>query len=134
MDLAVQRQIAEAEIQLDAAHALLETMTRDADAGVDLGVRTVPRLFSAKEVATRTAENVIDTAVQVVGASSVSRRNELERLYRDVRTGQLHPPKHRRDPRRRRPHRPWVCFPDTAVPGGSRAPSRHRITPARIRV
>ncbi|MFD6455459.1 acyl-CoA dehydrogenase family protein, partial [Nocardia sp. NPDC060220] len=89
---AVQRQIAEAEIQLDAAYALLETATRDADVGVDLGVWAVPRLFSAKEFATRTAKNVVDTAVQVVGASSVSRRNELERLYRDVRTGQLHPP------------------------------------------
>ncbi|MCV7136174.1 hypothetical protein H7J06_24705 [Mycobacterium hodleri] len=28
----------------------------------------------------------------MVGASSVSRRHELERLYRDVRTGSLHPP------------------------------------------
>ncbi|MFB7874531.1 acyl-CoA dehydrogenase family protein [Nocardia sp. NPDC056064] len=89
---AVQRQIAEAEIQLDAAYALLETATRDADAGLDHGVWAVPRLFSAKEFATRTAKNVVDIAVQVVGASSISRRNELERLYRDVRTGQLHPP------------------------------------------
>jgi len=35
---------------------------------------------------------VVDIATQVVGASSVSRSNELERLYRDVRTGSLHPP------------------------------------------
>ncbi|MBA4025156.1 MAG: acyl-CoA dehydrogenase [Gordonia sp.] len=89
---AVQRQIAEAEIKLDAAFALLETATRDADAGVDHGAWTVSRLFATKEFATRTAKEVVDIAVQVVGASSVSRRNELERLYRDVRTGQLHPP------------------------------------------
>jgi alkylation response protein AidB-like acyl-CoA dehydrogenase len=89
---AVQRQIAEAEIKLDAAYALLETATRDADNGVDHGAWAVPRLFATKEFATRTAKEVVDIAVQVVGASSVSRRNELERLYRDVRTGQLHPP------------------------------------------
>ncbi|GGK35925.1 acyl-CoA dehydrogenase family protein [Nocardia camponoti] len=89
---AVQRQIAEAEILLDAAHALLETTTRDADSGVDLGNWAVPRLFSAKEFTTRTAKEVVDIAVQVAGAAAVSRRNELERLYRDVRTGQLHPP------------------------------------------
>ncbi|WP_067688965.1 acyl-CoA dehydrogenase family protein [Nocardia jejuensis] len=89
---AIQRQIAEAEIQLDAAFALLETATRDADAGIDHGAWAVPRLFAAKEFTTRTAKQVVDIAVQVVGASSVSRRNKLERLYRDVRTGQLHPP------------------------------------------
>lgn len=89
---AVQRQIAEAEIELDAAYALLETTTRDADANIDHGNWAVPRLFAAKEFATRTAKDVVDIAVQVVGASSVSKRNELERLYRDVRTGQLHPP------------------------------------------
>ncbi|MFC8530433.1 acyl-CoA dehydrogenase family protein [Nocardia sp. NPDC057227] len=89
---AVQYRIAEAEIRLDAAFALLETATGDADAGVDHGVWAVPRLFAAKEFATATAKSVVDTAVQVTGAASVSRRNELERLYRDVRTGQLHPP------------------------------------------
>lgn len=35
---------------------------------------------------------VVDIAFQVVGAASVSKRHELERLYRDVRTGPLHPP------------------------------------------
>jgi alkylation response protein AidB-like acyl-CoA dehydrogenase len=39
-----------------------------------------------------TARQVVDVAVQVAGASSVSKRSELERLYRDVRTGSLHPP------------------------------------------
>jgi alkylation response protein AidB-like acyl-CoA dehydrogenase len=39
-----------------------------------------------------TAREVVDIAVQVVGAASVSKRHELERLLRDVRTGSLHPP------------------------------------------
>ncbi|WP_230330036.1 acyl-CoA dehydrogenase family protein [Nocardia aurantiaca] len=50
------------------------------------------RLFAAKEFTTATAKSVVDTAVQVASASAVSRSTELERLYRDVRTGQLYPP------------------------------------------
>jgi alkylation response protein AidB-like acyl-CoA dehydrogenase len=89
---AVQRQLAQAEILLDAAWSLLERTTADVDAGVDHGDWWTPRLFAAKEFTVTTARQVVDIAVQVVGASAVSRSNELERLYRDVRTGSLHPP------------------------------------------
>jgi alkylation response protein AidB-like acyl-CoA dehydrogenase len=84
---AVQRQIATAEIRLEAAVALLESATGE-------GVGALPpwRALAAKEFATATAREVVDIAVQVVGASAVSKRHELERLYRDVRTGTLHPP------------------------------------------
>jgi alkylation response protein AidB-like acyl-CoA dehydrogenase len=84
---AVQRQIAQAEIKLEAVSALIDTAT----AG-DAGAWSPLRSLAAKEFATTTAREVVDIAVQVVGASSVSRRHELERLYRDVRTGSLHPP------------------------------------------
>lgn len=89
---AVQRQLAQGEILLDAAWALLERAAADLDAGVDHGDWSIPRLFAAKEFGVTTARQVVDIAVQVVGASAVSRTNELERLYRDVRTGSLHPP------------------------------------------
>ncbi|AEV85656.1 acyl-CoA dehydrogenase [Actinoplanes sp. SE50] len=89
---AVQRQLGQAEILLDAAWALLEQTTADLDAGVDHGDWWTSRLFAAKEFTTGTARQVVDIAVQVAGASAVSRTNELERLYRDVRTGTLHPP------------------------------------------
>lgn len=84
---AVQRQVAAAEIKLEAAVALVEAATVD-------GVSVLPpwRALAAKEFATSTAREVVDIAVQVVGAASVSKRHELERLYRDVRTGTLHPP------------------------------------------
>jgi alkylation response protein AidB-like acyl-CoA dehydrogenase len=84
---AVQRQIAKAEIKLEAASALVETTTRP-----EPGVWQALRALAAKEFATTTAREVVDIAVQVVGAASVSKRHELERLYRDVRTGTLHPP------------------------------------------
>ncbi|WP_245839757.1 acyl-CoA dehydrogenase family protein [Mycobacterium aquaticum] len=84
---AVQRQIAHAEIQLEAVAALV-----DAAASGEIGVLPPRRALAAKEFATRTAREVVDIAVQVVGASAVSKHSELERLYRDVRTGTLHPP------------------------------------------
>ncbi|RJQ83967.1 acyl-CoA dehydrogenase family protein [Amycolatopsis panacis] len=89
---AVQRQLAQGEILLDAAWSLLEKATADIEAGVDHGEWWTPRLFAVKEFTVSTAKQVVDIAIQVVGASSVSRTNELERLYRDVRTGSLHPP------------------------------------------
>jgi alkylation response protein AidB-like acyl-CoA dehydrogenase len=89
---AVQRQVAQAEIALDAAWSLIEKATADLEANAAYGDWWTPRLFAAKEFTVTTARQVVDTAVQVVGASSVAKRNELERLYRDVRTGSLHPP------------------------------------------
>jgi alkylation response protein AidB-like acyl-CoA dehydrogenase len=84
---AVQRQVAQAEIKLEAAAALLDVVTAPAD-----GAWALPRALAAKEFVTTTAREVVDIATQVVGASFVARGHELERLYRDVRTGSLHPP------------------------------------------
>lgn len=84
---AVQRQIAQAEIKLEAVSALIDAVTRR-----EPGAWSALRSLAAKEFATATAREVVDVAVQVVGAASISRGHELERLYRDVRTGSLHPP------------------------------------------
>jgi alkylation response protein AidB-like acyl-CoA dehydrogenase len=84
---AVQRQIAQAEIKLEAVSAFVDSVTRPGP-GAWQGLRAL----AAKEFATTTAREVVDIAVQVVGAAAVSKRHELERLYRDVRTGSLHPP------------------------------------------
>lgn len=84
---AVQRQIAQGEIKLEAAAALLDSVSAPALPGWPS-----LRPLAAKEFVTATAREVVDIAVQVVGASAVSKRHELERLYRDVRTGSLHPP------------------------------------------
>jgi len=84
---AVQRQIAQAEIKLEAVAALVESVTHPGPEDW-----SPLRALAAKEFATTTAREVVDVAVQVVGASSVSKRHELERFYRDVRTGSLHPP------------------------------------------
>jgi alkylation response protein AidB-like acyl-CoA dehydrogenase len=86
---AVQRQVAQAEIKLEAAAAFLDSVTNHQDGAA---AWSPLRALAAKEFVTTTAREVVEIAVQVVGAASVSKRHELERLYRDVRTGSLHPP------------------------------------------
>lgn len=86
---AVQRQVAQAEIKLEAVSAFVDAVSGH-QAGA--GGWSLLQTLAAKEFATTTAREVVDIAVQVVGAASISRRHELERLYRDVRTGSLHPP------------------------------------------
>ncbi|MFN3007429.1 acyl-CoA dehydrogenase family protein [Mycolicibacterium wolinskyi] len=86
---AVQRQVAQAEIKLEAAAAFVESVSDPDDVQ---GTWAPLRALAAKEFVTATAREVVDIAVQVVGAASVSKRHELERLFRDVRTGSLHPP------------------------------------------
>ena len=88
----VQYHAAEAELLLEGVGAQLDRLTADLTAGVDLGDRTLVKLFAAKENGTRAARAVTDLALEIAGAGSISRRNELERLYRDVRAGSFHPP------------------------------------------
>lgn len=88
----VQYHAAEAELLLEGVEAQLDRLTADLTAGVDLGDRTLVKLFAAKENGTRAARTVTELALEIAGASSISRRNELERLYRDVRAGSFHPP------------------------------------------
>jgi alkylation response protein AidB-like acyl-CoA dehydrogenase len=40
------------------------------------------------------AVRVVDQAIQVVGGGAFFKRSPLERMYRDVRAGKLHPPSH----------------------------------------
>ena len=88
----VQATIADAEIKLDAAAAQLDRLAEEWQRGGDRSGAGNVRLFAAKEFATRTALEVVDSALSVVGASGLHRSTEIERLYRDVRSGVFHPP------------------------------------------
>lgn len=88
----IQYHVAEAELALEATTGQLDNLTTALTAGEDLGDRALLRLFAAKENGTRTARSVTDAALDIAGAGSLHRRNELERLYRDVRAGAFHPP------------------------------------------
>ncbi|WP_409348192.1 acyl-CoA dehydrogenase family protein [Paenibacillus gyeongsangnamensis] len=51
-----------------------------------------PELGLAKYVATNNAIKIVDLAMRIVGAASLSRKRPLERYYRDVRAGLHNPP------------------------------------------
>jgi alkylation response protein AidB-like acyl-CoA dehydrogenase len=78
----VSHQLADAAARLEAARALVAKAASAYDEGAD----DVPKLSAmAKLVATETAQQVVDTAIQVHGAAALEAGHLLERLYRDVR-------------------------------------------------
>jgi alkylation response protein AidB-like acyl-CoA dehydrogenase len=87
----VQHQVAEMYLELDAASATLERFVDDWVAGVDHAEGWVSKVYSMKWRAVEAAKRVVDVALDVVGGGAMFRRNELERLYRDVRCGGFHP-------------------------------------------
>jgi alkylation response protein AidB-like acyl-CoA dehydrogenase len=87
-----QRDVAEAAIELDSIWALLDRIAQELTDGVDHGAFWPAKILSAKQHAVDGARRVVDLATKIAGASSLYKRNELERLYRDVRSGPFHPP------------------------------------------
>ncbi len=87
----VQHNIAEMVLALDGASAHVERVADDWSNGVDHGGMWPAKLVSAKYHAVEAAKLVVDRAFDVNGGSGMFKRNELERLYRDVRAGTIHP-------------------------------------------
>ena len=87
-----QLNVSRAAIELDSIGALLERTAHDWAQGVDHGPLWPAKLLAAKQHAVDGARRVVDLATDVVGAGSLLRRNALERLVRDVRSGPFHPP------------------------------------------
>lgn len=87
-----QHAVAQAAIELDSIWALLERVAIEWDAGVDHGAQWPARVLAAKQHAVDGARRVVDLATKIAGAASLFKKNELERLYRDVRSGPFHPP------------------------------------------
>jgi alkylation response protein AidB-like acyl-CoA dehydrogenase len=87
----VQHTIAEMVLALDGASAHVERIADDWSNGVDHGGMWPSKLVSAKYHAVEAAKLIVDRAFDVNGGSGMFKRNELERLYRDVRCGGFHP-------------------------------------------
>ena len=87
----VQHNIAEMVLALDGASAHVERIADDWSNGVDHGNGWPSKLVSAKYHAVEAAKKIVDRAFDVVGGGAISKRNELERIYRDVRAGTIHP-------------------------------------------
>lgn len=91
----IQRQIGELDSALQAATALLLDVAAMWETGgvhMELRKAMLPRIAAAKTVATNTAALVTDKALQIAGGASISRDLPLERFFRDVRAGTMHPP------------------------------------------
>lgn len=84
--------VAEALLKLEAISAQLERVTSDWSSGADHGELWVSKLFAAKYNAVEGAKEVVDLALRATGGAAFFKNNELERLYRDVRSGAFHPP------------------------------------------
>ena len=87
----VQHGIAEMGLELEAMGPHLERIAEDWSSGVDHGAQWPMKLVAVKHRCVEGAKKVVDLALTVSGGSGMFRRNELERLYRDVRCGGFHP-------------------------------------------
>jgi alkylation response protein AidB-like acyl-CoA dehydrogenase len=88
----VQHAIAEMEIELRTARILLYAAADRWDREKENRPALKAELGLAKYVATNNAIKIVDLAMRIVGASSLSRKQPLERYYRDVRAGLHNPP------------------------------------------
>ncbi|WP_181768172.1 acyl-CoA dehydrogenase family protein [Streptomyces albidus (ex Kaewkla and Franco 2022)] len=84
---AVSHQLAETATRIEAARLLVYA----AAAAYDRGEPDIARRSAmAKLLATETAQQAVDTAVQIHGASALQRGHLLEHLYREVRAPRIY--------------------------------------------
>ncbi|MFN8640509.1 MAG: acyl-CoA dehydrogenase family protein [Candidatus Binatia bacterium] len=83
--------VAEMQILLETSRALIYKTAAELTHGADFGRGLLAAIATPQSVATRNALQVVGAAMQVVGGPSLTRRLPLERWYRDVRAGTLHP-------------------------------------------
>ncbi|MGP4038506.1 acyl-CoA dehydrogenase family protein [Gracilibacillus sp. D59] len=88
----VRRKIGEIELELfkarEVLYAVATKWVEQPDKRAELG----PSLQAAKHIVTNSANNIVDLAMRIVGARSLSAKNPLQRHYRDVRAGLHNPP------------------------------------------
>lgn len=88
----VRRLIGEMEVKLHQARKILFATAQKWDEEPELRNEMIAELQVAKYAVTNTAIEVVDLAMRIVGARSLSAKNPLQRYYRDVRAGLHNPP------------------------------------------
>jgi len=84
---AVSHRLAEMETRVQAARLLVHDAARAAEEGRE-GSRSLVAM--AKLLATETAQQAVDAAIQVEGGRALERGNLLEHLYREVRAPRIY--------------------------------------------
>lgn len=87
----VQHSVAEMTLELEAMVPHVDKIAEDWSNGVDHGGEWPSKLVAAKYRCVEGAKRVVDLAMDISGGTGMFKRNELERLYRDVRCGGFHP-------------------------------------------
>lgn len=89
----IQDKIGRMELKLLTARTLMYDLAKRWDKATPTErLELKPQLGAVKTLATNDAIEVVDLAMRVVGAKSLSRDVVLEQLYRDVRAGLHNPP------------------------------------------
>ena len=89
----IQRQIGEIDVTLQAARALLfEVAQAWADSRPDDRNQVYPRVAAAKSFVIDAACAATEKALRAAGGASLTPALSLERHFRDVRAGLMHPP------------------------------------------
>ncbi|UTI44674.1 acyl-CoA/acyl-ACP dehydrogenase [Niallia sp. RD1] len=89
----VRTKIGEIELKMQTAKHFLYSVSKKWDeSDKEQQFQLLPELSAVKLVATNTAIEVVDIAMRIVGARSLSAKSPLQRYYRDVRAGLHNPP------------------------------------------
>lgn len=89
----IEEKIGQMELKLLSARTLMYDLAQRWDEASEDGRRAMrPQLGAVKSLATNTALEVIDLAMRVLGAQSLSKSIPLERIFRDARAGLHNPP------------------------------------------
>ncbi|MBT2656200.1 acyl-CoA/acyl-ACP dehydrogenase [Bacillus sp. ISL-18] len=89
----VRQKIGEMELKIIQAESFLYSIAKHWDSAAENErERMLPRLGAVKLTVTNAAISIVDLAMRIVGAKSLSLQNPLQRYYRDVRAGLHNPP------------------------------------------
>lgn len=89
---AVQRQLGELEVALAAARQFLLYSAERCERARQPAEARLAQAAAAKHLAVETALSVTDKALRIAGAAAIGSELPLERCFRDVRGGLMHPP------------------------------------------
>ena len=88
----IQTKIGQMELELMQARSFLYSVAQRWDQYPDKREKMGAELAAVKVAVANQAMSIVDTAMRIVGAQSLQRKNPMQRFYRDVRAGLHNPP------------------------------------------